>query len=305
MKKTSRSNKATNKPSTHGPIGRKVLLTAKRHMENKVVELAGWREAKIHTAELQQTVISKEKLLQYDPAHALYVYAQNQLSIIIEHLLMLPELKKLTVRMEELDDMYMPSYPPMSPITGSFFFCFSACDVSTGGAKKETLTTVAIDVSRFLDVDPSLIDLYEKFQQSRAGIYRHEGHSGQHILLRELITNQVFSVYSGSGYQGSPGELWYTRLLPPPVAQPGFDYHVAFTTPYILRDSEAAWLACLERLLPQTKLDDPVAAYEYLMKYGLGKNYWSEFVFQAYSNYRENAIFLSGFPDKPETLPHA
>ena len=305
MKKTNRRNKKTSGPVTHGPIGRKVLLASKRQMENKVVELAGWREAKTHAAEMQDTVISDEKLQQYDPAHAMYIYAQNQLSVMIEYLLMLPELKKLASRMEELEDMYMPSFPPMSPITSSFFFCFSACDVSTGGAKKETLTTVAIDVGRSLGVSEDLIDLYEKMQLSKVSIYRHEGYSGQHILLRELITNQVFNVYSSSGYQGKTGELWYVRLLPPPIDQPGFDYHVAFTTPYILQNSEANWLACLERLLPQTKLDDPIAAYEALMKYGLGKFYWSEYVFQAYSNYREDAIFLVGFPDRPESLPHA
>lgn len=305
MKKSKPRNTANNKPATHGPIGRKVLLAARRHIESKVIQLADWRDAKNGTAELQKTIVSDEELLQYDPAQAMYVYAQNQLSVMIEHLLMLPELKKLAMRMEELHEMYMPSFPPMSPITQSFFFYYSACDVSTGGAKKETLATVAIDASRFLGVNQGLIDLYGKFQNSRMGIYRHEGFVGKHIRLYDLLSNQEFIVHSTSGYQGMSGELWYTRLLPPPAEQMGVDYYIAITTPYLLMDSRTDWLACLERLITQVKSDNKHEAYEQLMKYGLGKNFWSEFVFQAYSNYRNDAIYLTGFPDRPETLPHA
>jgi hypothetical protein len=51
-------------------------------------------------------------------------------------------------------------------------------------------------------------------------------------------------------------------------------------------------------------MNPPILAYEELMKYGLIPNYWNEYVFLAYSNHRDNVIFLFGIPDKPETLPH-
>jgi len=41
------------------------------------------------------------------------------------------------------------------------------------------------------------------------------------------------------------------------------------------------------------------------MKYGLSPNYWHEFIFLAYVNYRFNVVFLTGLPDVPESLPHA
>jgi len=41
------------------------------------------------------------------------------------------------------------------------------------------------------------------------------------------------------------------------------------------------------------------------MKYGLDRNYWHEFVFQAYLNHRYDVIFLAGLPDVPESLPHS
>jgi hypothetical protein len=40
------------------------------------------------------------------------------------------------------------------------------------------------------------------------------------------------------------------------------------------------------------------------MKEGKGSFYWSEFVFYGFVNYRSDAIFLAGFPDRPQTQPH-
>ena len=41
------------------------------------------------------------------------------------------------------------------------------------------------------------------------------------------------------------------------------------------------------------------------MKYGLHRNYWHEFILQAYFNYRYDVILLTGLPNVPESLPHA
>lgn len=46
-------------------------------------------------------------------------------------------------------------------------------------------------------------------------------------------------------------------------------------------------------------------ALDALMKYGLDRNYWHEFVFQAYLNHRYDVIFLAGLPDMPESLRHS
>ena len=41
------------------------------------------------------------------------------------------------------------------------------------------------------------------------------------------------------------------------------------------------------------------------MKFGSARDYWSEFVFEAYVNYRPDVIFLTGLPDVPESRPHS
>jgi hypothetical protein len=93
------------------------------------------------------------------------------------------------------------------------------------------------------------------------------------------------------------------------------DYSVVFTTPYVagkLKDkqtfsrmTEQDWVAYFERNLDQTGFDDQELAYGFLMKYGLSRNYWNEYIFLAYLNHQPDMIFLAGFPDMPSSLPHS
>ena len=47
----------------------------------------------------------------------------------------------------------------------------------------------------------------------------------------------------------------------------------------------------------------PIAAFAALLKYGLVPDYWNEYVFQAYAGHTDTAVYLSGIPDRPDTLP--
>ena len=57
-------------------------------------------------------------------------------------------------------------------------------------------------------------------------------------------------------------------------------------------------------MLQITGSDEQKRLYN-LLKYGLGPNYWNEFVFKSYHNYQTDAVFLTGIPDMRATLPHA
>ncbi len=316
MKKTSRTNtkKTSNASKPRGPIARKVIAKAKQQLEQKVTNLSEWKAGKIKAENFQETVIKRENLVEYDPAHALYIYAQNQLSVLIEQIMGLPMVDKLADAYSKEMEEYTPSTPPMSPITNSYFTCWGAFDLSTTGAKKETLATITIDFCKYIQADPELVHLYEQMQTSRMGIYKHEGREGDFVLLTELITNIKVKVIVPSGYFGYPGQIWYVRVLPPPFEQGTYDYSIVFTTPYLLGknginnkyidDVENDWLAYFDRNLPKTGIEDRVTAYEHLMTYGFHRNYWLEYIFLAYRNYQEDMIFLEGFPDMRTSLPH-
>ncbi len=280
-----------------------------------MTNLSDWRDAKIRAEDFQKTIISQNKLTEYDPVHGLYIYGQNLFSVLIEQLCELPFLDKLADAYAQSADEYMPSGPPMSPLTGSYFTCWGAFDLCAG-LKRETFGTIGTDLYKFLNVDQGLIALFEKMQTSRMGIYKHEGTDGKYLLLRELITNREIKAIPGSGYFGNPGEIWFARVMPPPFeCNTQFDYSIVFTTPYVLGKSgsqkefipfvENDWQDYFERNLIHTKIAEKVPAYEHLMKYGLSRNYWNEYVFLSYRTHQHDMILLEGLPDIPSSMPHS
>lgn len=70
-------------------------------------------------------------------------------------------------------------------------------------------------------------------------------------------------------------------ILPEPFPKMGGGYSVVSTTPYVIvemaednrfpHSTEKKWMAFFERNLHKTNLKDPVAAYEWFMKYGLSR----------------------------------
>lgn len=313
MKKSPKSKKSKN--IGRGPIARKVIASAQHLLQKKVTNLSDWREARIRAEDFQKAIISQNELTEYDPAHGLYIYGQNQLSVFVEQITDFPMLEKLADTYAEAQEEYLPSGPPMSPLTTSYFTCWGLFDLCFGGAKRETFSTIAIDLCKFLNSDEGLITLFEKMQASRMGIFKHEGNSGNLVFLRELITNREIKAISPSGYFGNLGEMWFARVLPPPFDNELFDYSIVFTTPYVLGKIgsrkefipfvERDWLDYFERNLRKTRLGEKERAYEHLMKFGLGRNYWNEYVFLSYRNHRHDMILLEGFPDIPSSLPHS
>lgn len=288
--------------TTDRPIAKKVVRALKRASRDKVIDLEAFAAGRDHTEELQQTVATREALARLHPAHAIYTYAQNQLSVMAEQLTSLDEMSRFARIISEADDEYLPNGPPVSPLTRSFFTCWASFDVSLGLAK-ETLATTAIAVGTALGMHGELLRLFRLLQQSRMGIYAHEGMEGEAVVLRELVTDAVCRTINPSGYRGTQGELWYVRVLPPP--SPGNE-HLVFTTPYILlAPDEREWQAYFLRALPDAGPSRRIASYEQHMKYGPARNYWTEFVFEAYVNHCPEAIFLSGLPDVAESRPHS
>jgi hypothetical protein len=149
-------------------------------------------------------------------------------------------------------------------------------------------------------MDRTLLGLIQLMQDSRMGVYVHEGREGDLAVLRELATDTVHRAIVPSGYRGQQGELWYARVLPPPL--PGGAEHVVLTTPYVLlKPGAREWLAYFGRTVTGASRQ----AYEQHMKYGPTRSYWNEFVFEAYMNHQTEAIYLAGLPDVPESRPHS
>jgi len=286
-------------PERNEPLAEKIVARMKREVHGKVTNLKAVIAGRTAAKELQKTVATREALAALHPAHAAYVYAQNQVSVLAEQLSGLDELAPLVKVISEAEDRYLPSGPPMSPLTTSYFSCWSFFDACVGGGA-ETIGTTMLKVCGAFGMDDNLLRLVQLMQNSRMGVYVHEGREGDLAVLRELATDTVHRAIVPSGYRGQQGELWYVRVLPPPL--PGGAEQVVITTPYVLLNpGPREWLAYFGRTVAGAGRQ----AYERHMKYGPTPSYWNEFVFEAYVNHQTEAIYLAGLPDVAESRPHS
>jgi len=286
-----------------GAISKKLAVRFRRAKK----QTGDLRRAAAEFAPLPPDVKSVESLLRsgHDPLHAAYVSAQNFTSLFAEAVSQFPEFAPYCQIVGDAEEEYMPGSPPMSPLTSSYFTTWAFFDVRFG-PDHETIGTCLLDVADALEMPPVLAETVRRFQGSRMGIYQWCGADGRRARLKELVTGDEFQCHVPAGYTGRPGELWYVRLCPP---LPLLDYHVAFTTPYVLIGFGGAdWTAYLNKSLLGTS--DPRKALHQFLKFGRAARSrkpdesWSEFIFEAYHHHQPDAIFLAGLPDVKGSLPH-
>jgi hypothetical protein len=240
----------------------------------------------------------------FDPVHAAYVFVHHITSVFSENVSRLPEMRTYAQEVGSVEDEYMPSGPPMSPLTTSVFTCWAFFDHQIGKTT-DTLAECLIEANDTICMNPHQLGALRLMSRSRMGLYEHLGTEGGHVWLRELITDRDFLCHSTWGYRGKIGELWYVRLFPPLEPELA-TYHIVFTTPYVLTGaSKKDWIHFLKRNMVSTKAPSEAEALHRLMKFGPSRNYWNEFVLLAYHHHQADAVFLSGIPDLKATLPHA
>jgi hypothetical protein len=284
------------------PIAAKVIGKMKRAAGGKLVDLRSVVVGHAAAEELKKQVVTAGELAGFHPAHAAYVYAQNQVSVMSEQLTALKEMTPFVDIVSQAENLYLPSGPPMSPLTTSYFTCWAFFDACTGFAY-ETIGTTILELGAAFGMSAELWRLIQSLQDSRMGLYIHRGVEGSLVVLEDIVTGSICRAISPAGYRGDRNELWYVRVLPSPIR--GSSEHVAFTTPYIILQPDVRdWLAYFSRTFAhnqQARVED----YERHMKYGPTRAYWNEFVFEAYVNHRQEAIYLAGLPDVPESRPHS
>ena len=285
------------------PIAEKLVALMKKKVRGKVVNLKEVMAGQAAAKDLQKTVVTREGLSDFHPAHAAFIYTQNQVSVMSEQLTALDEMAPFVEIIARAEDLYMPGGPPMSPLTTSYFTCWAFFDACAGAAD-ESIGTTVLEVGTAFGMHADLLRLIRLMQQSRMGIYINEGAEGSLVVLRELVTDIVCRAIVPTGFSGRKGELWYVRVLSPPF--PGSSEHVVFTTPYILLEPGLReWQAYFRRALPDVPRQPRIDACGRHMKYGPTRRYWNDFVFEAYVNHHECAIFLAGLPDVPGSRPHS
>ncbi|MDF2713376.1 MAG: hypothetical protein K0R28_301 [Paenibacillus sp.] len=251
------------------------------------------------------------------PVFTLCTTTQNMVSIIAELLSTLRPMKEWVSNVIQTEDEYSPHGPPISPITASFFSYWSLFDLPVG-KDNETLGIIASELSDSIGLPEDAARTIKEMQKTRMGVYEFLGSEDEYVLLKEVITGKQYKCWVASGYSpsvkssnllremGCPDvrkELWFVRIFP--GSSINCDISVVLNTPYILiLPGAEAWFEFIQRTFQSnnTKISLP---YESFMKFGLSHRYWLEYVFQAYSSHLHDAVFITGIPDIPHSLPHS
>ena len=279
-------------------------MAARNRLHNKLKTMAASQLLPTGPQRGRADMPSIEKFIKdgLDPVHAIYAFVQHITSFFAENVSALPEMKAYATILSKAEDEYMPSAPPMSPLTASFFTTWALYDLRFEGT--DTIGTCMIEANDLVCLNPDQLDVSKKLSASRMGVYEHVGFVGNHVRLHELITDVEHTCHVAAGYRGEPGQLWYVRLLPPLLPDLA-RYWIAVTTPYVLTEaSKADWTQFLRRG-SQAGLGNAAEGLHNFLKYGPGLNYWNEFVFKGYHHHQADAISLAGIPDLKATLPHA
>ncbi|MGA2042525.1 MAG: hypothetical protein ABSG83_04050 [Roseiarcus sp.] len=289
-----------------GTTADKIARAILAHERAGVIDLSSYRAAQAAAGDARLGDDRLRELLAsgYDPAHAVYLYAQNFASLLSEEMSGMKELRHFVVVVGEAEEAYLPSFPPNSPVTTSHFTMWAFFDVQFGQSH-ETIGTCILRLARDMPLPGWLVDALAAMQKSRMGFYVHEGFEDRFVRFREIGGEGVSLCHPTSGFKGAEGEIWFGRMLPP--MNHLVKYHIFFTTPYVMvQTTEAAIAAYLERETGRAagrRLPRGLDAREFVLKHGPSPNHWNEYVFCAYSNYRNDAVFIAGVPDDRKSLP--
>lgn len=287
-----------------GIISTKLRNRCSQIKKQKIIQIDDIYKAHNKSEEDIKTIKSPDQFEErMHPSHAVYASTQNLISYLAENLSVLPEFEEYHKIAGDAEDEYMPSYPPMSPLTTSYFTLWAFFDLRFG-KDRETIGTCLCDIGSEIGIHKDYIELIRLLQESRMGVYLVQNLDGESVHLYEIFTKSKYRCHVGSGYTGEKNEIWFARIVPPPFSIN--DQYIVITTPYVVVETpKENWKDYFNRTLPRVGIDSPILAYHELMKHGLEINYWNEYIFQAYCNFSNDVIYLTGIPDKPETLPHS
>jgi len=283
-------------------ISSKIINELKNNKFAKIINLSEFNSGKEQLMKIESKLDKNVKEYQYDPSHKIYIYTQNLLSIFSEEFSITKEFKEYYDIVVEIDDTYMPSGPPMSPLTGSYFTFWCFCDLRFG-KDNETIGTILYDLAKEYKLDELLLKSIQNLNQSYMSFYVHNGFDTDLIVLKEIVTNKEFRCICPSGYKGTKGEIWFVRIVP--NIDNIYNYQIIMTTPYIIiKYKEKDWLSYYQRQSISKENINHVEKLYQFQKNNSDNKYWHNYIMDAYVNYFNDRINLTGIPDLKGSKPH-
>ncbi|MFT5998876.1 MAG: hypothetical protein ACI81P_001331 [Neolewinella sp.] len=242
-------------------------------------------------------------LMESDPSFEVYSLVQNVMSYFAEELSLWEEFSDFNDKAEIMQEEYLPSFPPMSPITNSYFTYWAYCDMQFG-KQKETINTILADVGLAYLFDKTVMRALTNLNSSCMRFYKHLGFKNDMIVLKDILTGETYSCICISGHKGQEHEIWYARIVS--TLDNTLNYYLVLTTPYvILNYTEKHWIEFFQRRGIHTKKKGFNEEYHALMKQHPDLKYWHDYIMDGYVNYTSGCIYLTGIPDIESSKPHS
>ena len=148
-----------------GKIARALRKDFLKGKASKVVNLELLRKGRKEVNAIMKDVATHSpKDDETDPLAKLYVDTTNFLGGLLEAtIMMLPHFEGMAKKMERLRDDYMPDYPPMSPLTKSYYNHWELYDMRFG-KDKETIARIFLDIGDILEIDDWMASLEGSLQ---------------------------------------------------------------------------------------------------------------------------------------------
>lgn len=157
-------------------------------------------------------------------SHRAYVQVMEEISQLVYLLRSFDELRPLLESLKAAEEEYVPGYPPISPLTQSFFHTWAYFDLCHG-PDRETLGSICLHLAQEFEINPERLRLMQALCESRMGLFQHQGPDADQLIgLRDLVSGEFSLCHSPSGYPGQQGQIWYARLLP--AAKPARELHL-------------------------------------------------------------------------------
>ena len=276
-------------------ISEALIANFKKYNLNKILDLSEVKSAKETILEINSGLSKISRHEDLDPSHKVYIQVQNILSFFSEEISVLDEFEEYYDMLEKFDLEFMPSYPPMSPITGSYFNYFCLCDFRFG-KQNETMSTIFKDLGLEYKYDELLIKAINNLIHSSMKFYKNLGVKDNLIELMDIMSGYKQTCVSTSKYFGNRDEIWFVRLVPNLDNQ--YDYQIVLNTPYIIeKQNDKDWIDYFKRQgIKKNELGNDKKILN-LMKYNTDAKYWLNYIMDSYLNYESNCIFLTGIPD--------
>jgi hypothetical protein len=283
-------------------ISEQISSKFKKFKLNKVIDLSDAKSAKESVLKMNAGLAKIKNNEEIDPSHKIYIQTQNILSYFAEEFSVLDEFVEYYDTVEILDREFMPSYPPMSPIIGSYFTYCCFCDFRFGN-RKETICTIFKDLALEFKYDELSTKATDNLSRSSMKFYKHLGVKDGLVELIDILTGEKFICVCTAKYFGNPDEIWFARLVP--NLDTHYDYQIILNTPYVvLKQNENDWLEYFKRQglnKNESGIEDKMLN---LMKNNPNPRYWHDYIMDAYLDYLPNCIYLTGMPDIKGSKPH-